>query len=252
MTNQIDKLNYRVVGSGHPIVLLHGFLSSKSMWKFIDLDCFTRIEIDLPGHGKSVGEFTSYSIEYTANLVSDILNELKFDCYDVVGHSLGGYVALELKKNAPNCKNVVLLNSTFWADDADKKIDRDRVAKVVRKNSRLFIMEAIPNLFENPNDYHEVIQGLVREAFGIEPESLAKTSIAMRDRKDNKNVVETNQASFLIIQGETDPIIPPEKMRTALSRLSVQISLVEGCAHMSHIEGAKFVSKQINDFFIKH
>lgn len=250
MAKVLNQLHYSISGDGHPLVLLHGFLSSKSMWKYVDLSMFKCIAIDLPGHGESNGEFSTYSIQHTASLITDLLLSIGVEEYHLVGHSLGGYVGLELKKKDSNCKKVVLMNSTFWADDESKKKDRKRVAKIVEKNSRLFILEAIPNLFNDPDKYDSIIRKLIEEAFEISGEALAKTSLAMRDRVDNECVVKNNPHSFLVIQGEMDPIIPSEKMRTALSRLSVQICHVEGCAHMSHIEGSKFVSKQMLEFFM--
>ena len=53
ISSEGNKLNYRVSGNGYPVVFLHGFLESVSMWDYINIQDVQSIFIDLPGHGKS-------------------------------------------------------------------------------------------------------------------------------------------------------------------------------------------------------
>lgn len=103
------------------VVLLHGYLESKAIWKNIaDGLEFNVITLDLLGHGMNKADNFG-SITEMAFDVREKLKDLKIANYSVVGHSMGGYVALELFQKDSNCEEVVLLNSNFWEDSEEKK-----------------------------------------------------------------------------------------------------------------------------------
>ena len=109
-----DLLNYRVSGNGRPVVLLHGFLESSTMWKHLEFpENIQQVAIDLPGHGNSSLQGIT-SMKEMSNEVQKLLNSLNINDYDVIGHSMGGYVGLELLKNDQRCAHLLLLNSNFW------------------------------------------------------------------------------------------------------------------------------------------
>ena len=255
--NLINKLNYRVFGNGYPVVFLHGFLESTTMWSFLALEkaAFQSILIDLPGHGNSGLNDTneSPSMKYMAEEVAKLLEELNIEQYHVVGHSMGGYVAIEIKELDPKCKKVVLLNSNFWEDPVEKKKDRVRIADIVLKAKDLFINEAIPGLFYLHNRKDSAVIELIKEAKKMEAVSIAYASLAMRNRKDKSTLVKENPTDFLILHGKHDPIISTEKWENELKEIPVSYEIIEDAGHMSHIENPTKILKSIIDFlgFIK-
>ena len=197
-----------MTGNGRPVVFLHGFLESISMWKYLgDFEGIQSIVVDLPGHGESplIPELTMQSI---ANLIIQLLDELKVVSYDIVGHSMGGYVALEVKKNHNSCDKIILLNSNFWQDTALKKEDRYRVAALVKERKEVFLNSAIPNLFLEPHRFQGDVDALIDEAKSISWESIAEASIAMSERTDNRILVKEHCQDVVIIQGLHDTTIP--------------------------------------------
>ena len=154
------------------------------MWHYLQLSTLPMrcIFIDLPGHGESQldDENEKPSIQYFADQVRSFLSELNIVQYDLVGHSMGGYVALELKKVDPNCQKVVLLNSNFWEDSQQKKRDRVRVADLVFKTKNLFVFEAIPGLFYSKKGKEVEIQYLIDEAKNMSADAIrcANTRLA--------------------------------------------------------------------------
>ena len=119
-------LAYKIIGSGKPsCVLIHGFLESSEMWDALSLDLLgiSFICIDLPGHGgSSFNGFTNVEkgMEELAFAVIEVLESLNIHDFNIVGHSLGGYVALEVKRIRNNCKKLVLLNSNYSEDSPSK------------------------------------------------------------------------------------------------------------------------------------
>jgi len=232
-------LNFQVQGEGKPIVFLHGFLESLSMWSYLNLDKLPgqHIFIDLPGHGLSelTDQTDEPSLEFMATEVKRVLSILSVDSYSIVGHSMGGYIGLILKSQDKRCEKLVLLNSNFGEDSEQKKKDRIRIADLVFKAKKVFIQESIPNLFGNPELFEEEIQYLKKEAMQILPESIAYASLAMRTRKDYSIEIQLNPTDYSFIHGNLDRLIDTEYLKTKLIS-NQNLYVIENAGHMAHIE----------------
>lgn len=237
-------------GNGRPVVFLHGFLESITMWEHIQLpeNCQS-ILIDLPGHGESRELYEQeMSILEMAQSVQLVLDELNISTFDAVGHSMGGYVALALKEMDDRCGKLTLLNSNFWEDSDQKKLDRMRVAKIVRKSPKLFIYEVIPNLFMDPEGCDEQVKALIGEAVQIHPEAIAMASIAMSRRTDYSDYLNKWAKDLSVIQGTEDTIVPVERMRAGLIDQMNYLEL-EDVGHMAHIEASERVSEYLKNCY---
>jgi pimeloyl-ACP methyl ester carboxylesterase len=243
-------LNNRVIGKGRPVVFLHGFLESLIMWDYLPLENLgvQVILIDLPGHGKSyLAENAQPSISYMAEQVRLTLNTLKLEEYEVVGHSMGGYVALELARCDERCKKIVLLNSNFWSDSEAKRMDRLRVAEIVQHMKSLFLNEAIPNLFIDPTAQKDQVDQLIKEANAMDSASIAYASIAMSEREDYSAEVNNEKFDLYVIQGEKDTIVPHELMNEKLT-VKEKTKVISECGHMCHIEAPDQVMEALSIF----
>lgn len=252
MNDKEDHLQFQVRGNGKSLVLLHGFLESSSMWKGFQLDGYQLITIDLPGHGKS--EFISHrhdTLQKVAEEIKGIMHKKGLTEYSVVGHSMGGYVALELMKIDANCKSLILLNSNFWKDSAEKVRDRERVAEIVKRSKNMFISEAIPNLYQNPEKHGIHINELIADAKLIKGEAIAGMSIAMSKRSDNTEYVAKNQNRILIVQGENDSVVPLKTMSEAIADMDQIQMIMLPSGHMAHVECPELLEKSILSYLIK-
>lgn len=249
----IVKLSSRISGSGRSVVFIHGFIESLSMWEHLEFgDKFTKICFDLPGHGKSPYNMKCISsMNSMAELIKIELDNLEIQEYSVVGHSMGGYVALELMKLDGRCAKLVLLNSNFWEDDAQKKRDRIRLTEIVPKNKMLFLYEAIPNLFLNPEKHHKEVRRLIEEAKNIPVEVITETSISMSKRINNSVFVRENRSNVLIIQGANDTLSMKEKMVEQNKFTNASVVEFEECGHMAHIERTNQTVLAIQKFLEK-
>lgn len=237
-------------GNGRPVVFLHGFLESSTMWKHIQLpeNCQS-IMIDLPGHGGSRELYDEEMfIADMARSIQLILDELNVSVFDVVGHSMGGYVALSLKEMDDRCEKITLLNSNFWEDSDQKKLDRLRVAKIVQKSPKLFIYEVIPNLFMDPERRDGQVKALISEAVMMHPEAIAMASIAMSRRTDYSACLNKWAKDLSVIQGTEDTVVPVDRMRAALTDQMNYLELEE-VGHMAHIEASERVSEYLKNCY---
>lgn len=223
------------------------------MWDYFKFEKnFRCIQIDLPGHGKTKFDSdTPISMFSIAENVKDLIDQLEIEKYALVGHSMGGYIGLELKYLDTRCEKLILLNSNFWEDSELKKRDRLRVAQLVQKNKDLFLYEAIPNLFSHPEKFNLEIRKIIDTAKKMNPDAIGQISIAMSKRNSFESKLEQIISQLLIIQGKEDTIVPLEKMEeTLITFPEVCFEVIES-GHMSHIENTSTAQKIIEDFLVE-
>jgi pimeloyl-ACP methyl ester carboxylesterase len=116
---QIDlhghEVVYRMAGSGPPVVLIHGMVNSSRHWESVALrlaDRYTVIAPDLIGHGDSATPRGDYSLGAHAASIRDLLAAIGIDSATLVGHSLGGGVAMVFFYQFPQrTERLVLVSS---------------------------------------------------------------------------------------------------------------------------------------------
>src|SRR5699024_7766244 len=112
-------------GRGPALILLHGFLENSRIWDpFIPaLERTQRvITIDLFGHGASPSLSDIHEMETFADLVSFVMEALKIGSAKIVGHSMGGYVAMAFVESHPEkTQKLMLMNSSPSADSEARK-----------------------------------------------------------------------------------------------------------------------------------
>lgn len=228
------------------IIFLHGYLESSDIWNQI-VDAFEEqiFCIDLLGHGKNpIVEFKTIQ-----DMGSDVLakvKELDPTHYSIVGHSMGGYVALDILERDPRCQKVLLLNSNFWEDSVEKKRDRERVVEAVRHNKSRFIKEVIPNLFADATSYSEMVEKLIQQAEQMSESGISNASLAMRDREDKTDLVKARTSDVIIVQGLKDTVMPIETMKQNLPQGVAMEILNTG--HMSWCEAPSETTELIRKY----
>ncbi|HEV3000853.1 MAG TPA: alpha/beta fold hydrolase [Solirubrobacteraceae bacterium] len=109
------RVIYRIAGSGPPVVLIHGMVNSSRHWERVALrlaDRHTVIAPDLIGHGDSATPRGDYSLGAHAAVIRDVLSAIGVDRASVVGHSLGGGVAMQFFWQFPQrTERLVLVSS---------------------------------------------------------------------------------------------------------------------------------------------
>jgi pimeloyl-ACP methyl ester carboxylesterase len=227
---------YDVVGSGPPLVWLHGFLENRGMWQEI-LPHFpenTCICIDLPGHGETSVSAPIFPMEYMAGAVQAVLHELGVAKPLLIGHSMGGYVALTLAEIIP-VSGIVLAHSTCLPDGEEKKRNRDRVAGIVAQNKFIFIREAIPALFHQQTDnVNALVAGMIDQAMLMSEDKIIASLIGMRDRSGKCTVMSTTPS--VIISGKYDSAIDPFALEHAVAGFGVSVHWLLDSGHMGMFE----------------
>jgi pimeloyl-ACP methyl ester carboxylesterase len=242
-------LSYRISGSGDPVVFLPGFMEDSSMWDNL-LPAFQHhrcILIDLHGHGKSFfNPALVPSIAVMAEQVRDLLDELQITHYQLVGHSMGGYVGCRLLDIDPGVEHLTLLHSHPWADTPAKKEDRNRVIELVKTRAAFFIREAIPNLFAFPEEHRPAIAHSCAIAERMLPAAIAWSAAAMRDRPAYTEVLKQQSTKVSIIQGQLDPLIPNLQLHAFADEHGIGFYEIPQCGHVGQEEAPEQVKELLS------
>ena len=247
------KVHYTNSGKGKPLVFLHGFLENSNMWKDLIQDLpknHRSICIDLPGHGHTENFGYIHTMEDMADMVFYVLNSLEIESAYVIGHSMGGYVALALAEKHPNMiEGLCLMNSTFEADSEERKEIRQRAIDMATTNYESLVRMSFANLFapESKDRFKSDYDFALSEALKTSVQGYIAAQKGMMLRKNHLETLKQLGAKKVILIGQKDPVISGESIKKAVERSTIEIvELSEG--HMSHIENKSELSYFIRRF----
>ena len=233
-----NDINYIRYGNNknRTIVMLHGWGQNIEMMKFIGdkLDEDVLI-IDLPGFGKSKEPDTVLSIYDYANLVHDLISNLKIKNIILIGHSFGGKIALAYASKY-KVEKLVLLASPFKSKENKINI-RTKVLKKLKKVPGLNKLEEFAKKHIGSTDY--------KNASGIMREILVK-HVNLDITEDVKKIT----CPTLIIWGDNDECVPLSDGKL-LEKLIKDSGLIvfEGCTHYAYLEILDQLIRILNEFF---
>ena len=249
-------ISYSDTGKGTSLVLLHGFLENQTMWQDIvpELSKKNRvITIDLLGHGATECLGYVHSMEKNAEIVRAVLSQLRIRKAILVGHSMGGYVALAFAELYPaTLKGLVLLNSTSKEDSAERKHNRDRAIKAVKQNYVNFVRLSIANLFSENNRerLEKEIENVKLEALKTPLQGIVASLEGMKIRKDREFILRESEFPKLLILGEKDGVLIYKDNLPQIENTNTElITFPDG--HMSHIENKEELGRVLLEFLRK-
>jgi pimeloyl-ACP methyl ester carboxylesterase len=247
------KISYSDTGKGTAVVLLHGLLGNQTIWQDLTPELSKKyrvITLDLLGHGESGCFGYVHSMEENAEVVRAVLSKLRIRKAIFVGHSMGGYVALAFAELYPEkVRALVLQNSTSKADSEERKANRDRAIKAVKKEYTTFVRLSIANLFreENREKMTDKIEKVKIEALKTPLQGIVASLEGIKIRKDREALLSTANFPIMLILGKKDSVLNYEDNLKQIENTDVKlVSFPDG--HMSHIENKDALTKVVLDF----
>ncbi len=229
---------------GLPLVLLHGFCETHQLWDdFIpQLAADYRVLCpDLPGFGSSSSLPAGFTLTDVAHRLAAWLEQLAICECVVIGHSLGGYVALALLEHHPQLvAGLGLFHSTAYADSPQKRRSRKQVIDFVEKHGvEVFTTSFVPQLFHHNNRkrLQAEIAAVVTQASSTPQHTLTGYTLAMQQRPNLLPVLEAYNGPVLYIIGEKDTAVSLEDSQRQLANLSnCEAYVLEATSHMGMFE----------------
>ena len=252
----MENIFYRQRGNGPSVILLHGFPFHSQIWDDFAEKLSGNFKVytpDLPGFGNSPIIKSPFSIEQVADRVIGWIEKNQIINSVLIGHSLGGYVALAIAEKRPEMiLGLGLFHSTAYADSEEKKASRNKVLEFVDKNG----VQAFTSNFISPlffDQQHPAIATVKALAMQASAEAVKGYTQAMRDRSDKTDVLRKFQGKILFLAGAKDPGISVESIhkQTAISR-EAETHILPDVAHMGMFENQLQTLKIVSTFIGKH
>ena len=238
------------------VVLLHGYLESLLVWEeFVPLlyKEMRVVTLDLPGHGISEVRGEVHTMEFLADTVADGLRALGIARCTVVGHSMGGYVALALLERHPELlEGLVLLSSTPNADTPEKAENRRREIALVRAGKKNALAHVAPEAGfapQNRRRMQDAIEDLAEQVFITEDEGVVALLGGMIARPDRNETLRRSSVPQLFILGRHDGYIGPETAETMVAaHPQAQVAWLEHSGHMGFLEEPEATAAALKEF----
>jgi pimeloyl-ACP methyl ester carboxylesterase len=265
------RVCFRVAGDQGPVLLLiHGITGSSAHWEPIMpllAERFTVIAPDLLGHGESAKPRGDYSLGAFASGIRDLLIGLDIEAASVVGHSLGGGIAMQFAYQFPErCERLVLVSSGGLGQDVhpvlraatlpgselvlpliahEKLIE---VAAIVPRALGKLGLRTGPDIAEMARGYSSLSNAEGRAAF-IHTVRAVIDPTGQRINATDRLYLASKMPS-LIIWGGRDRIIPVEHAQPAHEGMpGSRLELFEDSGHFPHLDDPLRFARTLQQFF---
>jgi pimeloyl-ACP methyl ester carboxylesterase len=234
-------------------VLIHGYAFDHRIWYPVELafEGHHVIYLALPGFGlERVAE--SYSIESLAKKFWKHLDEVVGGPVNLVGHSMGGYVSIEMVAQQPSMvSSLALVHSHVFADAPEKRSAREETMKNISENGRAgFVNKLIPSLFGDTDQHKEIIGQLISRGLTYDDNAWIFGTRAMLERNDHADTLANINVPVMIVQGEKDKSVTTEAAYKQAA-LSERTSLVvyPGVGHLAMYENTSALIADLVRFY---
>jgi pyruvate dehydrogenase E2 component (dihydrolipoamide acetyltransferase) len=250
------RVRYADRGFGDSVVLLlHGFGGDLDNWMF-NLDSLAEkhrlLALDLPGHGQSVKTNVDPSLPGMATFVRKFLDVLSVSSVHVVGHSMGGAIAMQLASDSPETvKSLGLICSAGLGPDINSDYLRGFVEAQSQQElklvlQQLFVDESLVNL--------QLVNDLLnyKRMDGVEAtlKALSETLISAGEQTFLTDNIVASGIPVLVIWGKQDRIIPVSHAQnySVAGGSCVEVEIFDSAGHMVQMEKAYDVNRSLLNF----
>ncbi len=264
-----QRVNFNIAGQGPPVVLIHGVAGRAGQWdQTVELlaQTHTVVAPDLLGHGESAKPRGDYSLGAHASGIRDLLVGLRISRASVVGHSLGGGIAMQFAYQFPECcERLVLVSSGGLGGDVHPLLRAAtlpgaefvlpviahprvlEVASLVPRALGRMGLRTRPDFTEMARGYQSLSNAEARNAFlhtlraVIDPTG---QRINASDRLYLASMMPT-----LIIWGRRDRIIPVEHAQPTLEGMpGSTLKLFDEAGHFPHLDDPQRFARTLEAF----
>lgn len=243
-THPFNNTRYADAGaSGMPVVVLHGFTERLELWQHCqrELAHTNRVlALDMLGHGMNT-HHTDFTILDMARQVAALLDYLHIPKALWVGHSMGGYAALQAVKHLPErVAGLCLFHSMPFADTDEGRAARAVNIAFVREGKKEQVINGLAEktfALHSRQEKKEMVESVRLQRLQTPDEGMIAALQAMCEREDTTDVLRQFPKPVMMLLGAEDPIVPMPRMLELLPTLHLGMACVlREAAHMGMIE----------------
>lgn len=228
--------------SRKPVVLVTGQLLTNAIWT-PQVDAFgSRFDLHFANH---------YSDDSIADMAARLLAEAP-PAFDLVAHAMGGFIAFEVLRKAPERVASLALLSTFASADTPAQTERRQGYIRLVEAGRFpdIVEERIPMLVHPAQRENEALLGIVRNmALDTGQERFLAQQRAIMGRIDSRPALGAITCPTMILWGRQDGITTHEHQQEMVATIAnARLEIVENCGHLMTIEQPATLSHILGDW----
>ncbi|RPD38886.1 alpha/beta fold hydrolase [Chitinophaga barathri] len=234
---------YWAEGEGKAVILIHGYGEDYSVWEH--QTAFLRVHYrvlvpDLPGTGKSAIT-QPLSMDSMGEFIYGMMTAEGISQATVIGHSMGGYVALAFAEKYPHLlEGLGLFSSTAKPDSEEKKESRRKSIRMLNQyGAEQFLRQLLPNMFAATFRINQGarVDNFIQQATKIPVETLIAYYEAMMERPDRTAVLKEIKVPVLFFIGKEDQAVPLDNILSQVTMPAVaSIHIIDQVGHTGHLE----------------
>jgi 3-oxoadipate enol-lactonase len=249
------RLHYWQRGEGPVALLVHGFPLDATMWldQLALLSGVRRcVAVDLRGFGRSDPALDEIlTMERHADDLAAFLDALGVETVDLVGLSMGGYVALAFAQLHPaRLRTLALVDTRSEADGAEARAGRDETGRRLLTHGRPDLADRMEPALLAPAAAPPVRARIRTMIESIRYETVLGALEGMKQRPDRTSTLRRIDVPVAVITGEHDAITPPQGARAMAAAISgATYTEIAGAGHMSPMESPDAVAGALQVLF---
>lgn len=184
-----------------------------------------------------------------AGLAGDVLAQAPAGSFALAGHSMGGYVALELVRQAPErVERLALLNTNARPDSPESTENRRRLMALAGKDFEKVVATLLERQLAPAHLADAAITGTITQmAQSIGREAFARQQQAIIGRIDSRPHLAAIRCPTLVVAGREDAIMPLELLQELAKGIAgARLEVVEDCGHMATLEQPERVTQALH------
>lgn len=236
------EYHYVDVGNGAPLLFVHGFPLSSAAWKHqikVFQSSHRVIAPDLRGFGDSAATSGAVSMTQLADDLHALLQHLNPGSVVLIGHSMGGYVALAFARKFPDLlRGLVLVGTKAGADTPEAAEGRRKTAAQVDAQGTQPVIDSMLPKFFSPSTRNPALADEVRGIMAAaKPAGVAGALLGMAERPDSTPYLPQVTVPTLVLTGADDQVIPPAESQKLVEGIrGAQLHTISGAGHLVAME----------------
>ena len=251
------RIAYELKGEGPPLVLLHGYVGDRRMWRAqIEAlsDDFTVVAWDAPGYGGSSDPPEDFPLSEFADCLAAFVEALGFGRAHVLGVSFGGGLALELYRRHPELIETLVLASAYagWAGSLPSEVVEERLTQALRLADMApdqLVAELIPTMLSDsaPAELVEEFAASMRDFHPVGLRANARAFAAA----DLRDVLPRVAVPTLLLYGDRDVRAPAKVANDIHAGIAgSKLVVIPGAGHACNIDAPERFNAEVRAFLM--
>jgi non-heme chloroperoxidase len=262
------RLTYDDVGTGTPVVLIHGWPSSKEMWEnqvdHLVTSGFRVITYDRRGFGKSSKPYDGYDYDTLADDLHAILEQLDLHDATLVGFSMGGgeVVRYFSRHNGERVARAVLVSAVtpylLKTNDNPDGVDDSMIQEIITnlKDDRIKFLDEFSKQFFGINLVNKPVSSQYLEYFrmlaAVASPKATIECVKSFSYTDFRDELDTVNVPTLIIHGDADKVVPSStSQHAAKGIMDSKLIIYEGAPHGLFVTERDKLNRDIVEFILE-